>query len=296
MSQCQTASMLTKHGLRGWPIDHLSIRSARKRRLGEELRGRHQSQRVAQRVRLRSVRRRCCQTAVVARTGSLVPITSKTFDVLIVLLERRDHTVSKDELLNRVWPETSVNENNLARQVSSLRRALGQRPDQHDFLVTVPGQGYRFVAGVQHLIDAGLRHCTRPAISIFCRDADSSVESVSGRNGDEPLSRPPDIRDRPPLPGTRTRRADDGRGGCRLGRWRPQASDSLRQPSRCCCCGPPVRIRNRAGHCSASPLTRRLCRGMPRGPRTVNGSSTQATSPATLKSGSTELEIPTRSG
>ena len=88
------------------------------------------------------------------RDGSLVPITSKTFDVLIVLLERRDHTVSKDELLNRVWPETSVNENNLARQVSSLRRALGQRPDQHDFLVTVPGQGYRFVAGVQHLADA----------------------------------------------------------------------------------------------------------------------------------------------
>jgi DNA-binding winged helix-turn-helix (wHTH) protein len=63
------------------------------------------------------------------RDGSLVPITSKTFDLLIVLLEHRDHTVSKDELLNRVWPETSVNENNLARQVSSLRRALGQRPD-----------------------------------------------------------------------------------------------------------------------------------------------------------------------
>ena len=80
------------------------------------------------------------------REGSLVPITSKTFDVLVVLLEHRDHTVSKDELLNRVWPETSVNENNLARQISSLRRALGQRPDQHDFLVTVPGQGYRFVA------------------------------------------------------------------------------------------------------------------------------------------------------
>ena len=85
------------------------------------------------------------------REGSLVPITSKTFDVLIVLLEHRNHIVSKDELLNRVWPEISVNENNLARQISSLRRALGQRPDQHDVLVTVPGQGYRFVAGVQDL-------------------------------------------------------------------------------------------------------------------------------------------------
>ncbi len=83
------------------------------------------------------------------REVRLVPITSKTFDVLVVLLERRDHTVSKDELLTRVWPDTAVNENNLARQISSLRRALGQRPDEHDFVVTVPGYGYRFVAVVQ---------------------------------------------------------------------------------------------------------------------------------------------------
>jgi Tol biopolymer transport system component/DNA-binding winged helix-turn-helix (wHTH) protein len=82
------------------------------------------------------------------REGRPVPITSKTFDVLVVLVEHRDHIVSKDELLNRVWPETTVNENNLARQISSLRRALGQRPDQHDFVVTSPGHGYRFVATV----------------------------------------------------------------------------------------------------------------------------------------------------
>ena len=87
------------------------------------------------------------------RERRLVPITSKTFDVLVVLLEHRDHIVSKDELLNRVWPDTAVNENNLARQISSLRRTLGQRPDQHDFVVTIPGHGYRFVATVQDLPD-----------------------------------------------------------------------------------------------------------------------------------------------
>ena len=93
------------------------------------------------------------------REHRLVPITSKTFDVLVVLLEHRDHIVSKDELLNRVWPDTAVNENNLARQISSLRRALGQRPDQHDFVVTVPGNGYRFVATVQDLPDVtGVRN------------------------------------------------------------------------------------------------------------------------------------------
>ena len=87
------------------------------------------------------------------RERRLVPITSKTFDVLVVLLQQRDHIVSKDELLNRVWPDTAVNENNLARQISSLRRTLGQRPDQHDFVVTIPGHGYRFVATVQDLPD-----------------------------------------------------------------------------------------------------------------------------------------------
>ena len=87
------------------------------------------------------------------RERRLVPITSKTFDVLVVLLQHRDHNVSKDELLNRVWPDTAVNENNLARQISSLRRTLGQRPDQHDFVVTIPGHGYRFVATVQDLPD-----------------------------------------------------------------------------------------------------------------------------------------------
>ena len=107
-----------------------------------------------------------------SREGRPVPITSKTFDVLVVLLEHRDHIVSKDELLNRVWPDTAVNENNLARQISSLRRALGQRPDQHDFVVTVPGNGYRFVAvqNVQDLPEAprklqnGPRHCSGRAL------------------------------------------------------------------------------------------------------------------------------------
>ena len=85
------------------------------------------------------------------RDGQSVPISPKTFDVLIVLLEHRDRVVSKDELLDRVWPDTAVQENNLPRQVSSLRRLLGQRTDQTDYVVTVPGQGYRFVADAHGL-------------------------------------------------------------------------------------------------------------------------------------------------
>ncbi len=87
------------------------------------------------------------------REGRLVPISSKTFDVLVMLLEHRYHLVSKDDLLNHVWPRTVVNENNLARQISSLRRVLGQRPDQHEYVVTIPGHGYQFVASVQELAE-----------------------------------------------------------------------------------------------------------------------------------------------
>ena len=84
-----------------------------------------------------------------SRAGRVVPITAKTFDVLVALLEHRERTVEKDELLSWVWPNTVVHENNLARQVSWLRRALGQRADQHDYIVTIPGHGYRFVAAVE---------------------------------------------------------------------------------------------------------------------------------------------------
>jgi Tol biopolymer transport system component/DNA-binding winged helix-turn-helix (wHTH) protein len=93
------------------------------------------------------------------REGQPIPITAKTFDVLAVLLEHRDRLVTKDELLDRVWPDTAVQENNLARQVSSLRRALGQRPDEADFVLTVSGQGYRFVSNAQEIseLPGGLR-------------------------------------------------------------------------------------------------------------------------------------------
>jgi len=87
------------------------------------------------------------------REGRIVPITGKTFDLLLALVEHRDRIVRKDELMNLVWPDTAVDENNLPRQMSFLRRALGQRPGQHDYVVTIPGHGYRFVASVRELTD-----------------------------------------------------------------------------------------------------------------------------------------------
>jgi Tol biopolymer transport system component/DNA-binding winged helix-turn-helix (wHTH) protein len=87
------------------------------------------------------------------RDGQRVALTPKAFDVLLVLLERHGETVSKDDLLRLVWPDTVVEEISLTRNISVLRKTLGETPDEHNFIVTVPGTGYRFVAPVEHADD-----------------------------------------------------------------------------------------------------------------------------------------------
>ena len=70
--------------------------------------------------------------------GQLVPIGARAFDLLLALIERRDRVVSKNELLDVVWPGLVVEENNLQVQVGALRKVLGQNA-----IATVPGRGYR---------------------------------------------------------------------------------------------------------------------------------------------------------
>jgi TolB-like protein/DNA-binding winged helix-turn-helix (wHTH) protein/Flp pilus assembly protein TadD len=83
------------------------------------------------------------------RDSEPVPLAPKVLDTLLVLVEHRDRVVSKDELLERVWGGTVVEEGGLARNISVLRKALGDKPDEHQYIVTVPGRGYRFVADVR---------------------------------------------------------------------------------------------------------------------------------------------------
>ncbi|MCK9685005.1 ATP-binding protein [Scleromatobacter humisilvae] len=81
---------------------------------------------------------------VVLVGGQPAALGSRAFDMLAVLVEHRARTVSKNELLDRVWPGMVVEENNLAAQVSALRKALGPQ-----VIATVPGRGYRFAAAVE---------------------------------------------------------------------------------------------------------------------------------------------------
>lgn len=80
--------------------------------------------------------------------GAVVALNSKTLDLLIALVENQGAIVSKDDLLEKVWANQFVEENNLTVHISALRKALGERKGENRFLITVPGKGYKFVAGL----------------------------------------------------------------------------------------------------------------------------------------------------
>src|SRR5262245_50924482 len=87
------------------------------------------------------------------RDGEVVQLTARVFDVLLVFITNSGRTLTKEELMEQVWPENFVEEANLTRNVSTLRKVLGESPDDHHYLVTIPGRGYRFVAEVREVID-----------------------------------------------------------------------------------------------------------------------------------------------
>ena len=83
--------------------------------------------------------------------GTAIPLTSKAFDTLVLLIANRDRVVTKDELLRSVWRDVAVEEGNLTQQIFLLRKALGESAQQPRYIVTVPGHGYRFTGRVQEI-------------------------------------------------------------------------------------------------------------------------------------------------
>ena len=78
------------------------------------------------------------------RQGEVVPLVPKAIDTLHVLLERRGRVVEKAELMKLVWPDTTVEDVGLARNISLLRKALDDESGQ--YIETIPRRGYRFAA------------------------------------------------------------------------------------------------------------------------------------------------------
>ena len=85
------------------------------------------------------------------RDGEMVSLPPKVFDILLVLVETSGETVQKDELMERVWPDSFVEEGNLSVNIFALRKALGDDGNKNLYVKTVPKRGYRFVADVRQV-------------------------------------------------------------------------------------------------------------------------------------------------
>ncbi len=126
------------------------------------------------------------------RDNQPVPLTPKSFDLLVVLVENSGHLIEKGELLKRIWPDSFVEEANLSVNMSALRRALGEGPNEHQYVETVPRRGYRFVAGVKERLDHGNESSTRESgeedhdnrsVADGGRPASTSSPAAAARSG-----------------------------------------------------------------------------------------------------------------
>ena len=115
---------------------------------------------------------------VLVRNGEVVSLTPKRLEILLVLVRNSGRVVDKDELMSEVWPDTIVEESNLTHNVSAVRKALGEKPGEHRFIVTIPGQGYRFVACVSEQGNGAEEILIERTRSRFVFEQDDSDEPV----------------------------------------------------------------------------------------------------------------------
>ncbi|HYV83605.1 MAG TPA: tetratricopeptide repeat protein [Pyrinomonadaceae bacterium] len=111
-----------------------------------------------------------------SKDGEVLRLTPKAFELLLVLVEEHGRTVEKDELLERVWAGTIVEENNLNQNITALRKLLGDSRQESQYIATIPGVGYRFVAEVRK-------------IELTQRRNDATEEAAPSAPGHVPKSR-----------------------------------------------------------------------------------------------------------
>jgi DNA-binding winged helix-turn-helix (wHTH) protein/TolB-like protein/tetratricopeptide (TPR) repeat protein len=88
---------------------------------------------------------------ILYRDGEPIALPPKAFDALLILVANGGRVVERHELIEKLWPDTFVEEINLNVQISLVRKALGEQPNQHRYIVTVPRRGYSFVAEVSEI-------------------------------------------------------------------------------------------------------------------------------------------------
>ena len=94
---------------------------------------------------------------ILLRSGHDIHVTGRVFDILLIFIENPGRLLEKAELMEKVWTSDFVEEGNLTRNISSLRKALGDTARDHKYIATVQGHGYRFVADVRDIGDEEVR-------------------------------------------------------------------------------------------------------------------------------------------
>jgi Tol biopolymer transport system component/DNA-binding winged helix-turn-helix (wHTH) protein len=121
------------------------------------------------------------------RGGEEVPLTSRVFDILLVFAENPGRLLEKDELIEKVWHGDFVEDGNLTRNISSLRKALGDTGKEHKYIATVQGHGYRFIANVV----SAKHHAEQPTGTVvpksvpIATDNDKSQDKAQIRRGEQ---------------------------------------------------------------------------------------------------------------
>ncbi len=126
------------------------------------------------------------------RDGRRIPLTPKSFDLLLYLAEHPHQVVSKDRLLSAIWPDSFVEESNLSQHVFLLRKALATSGRADRIVVTIPGKGYQFVAAIEATPPAVLQrtsshpgaassggllvHAVRSVTSVVIEEEEDSAE------------------------------------------------------------------------------------------------------------------------
>src|SRR5262245_25800521 len=127
--------------------------------------------------------------------GTLVPLTPRVFKTLVYMVEHRSTVLDKERIMEAVWPDTIVEENNLAQAISKLRQIFGETPGADGYIVTVAGRGYRFVAELLEVVaeEKMLRESEEvPPVSSAADDNEIKIPESAGPSGvADPAFRPP---------------------------------------------------------------------------------------------------------
>jgi TolB-like protein/DNA-binding winged helix-turn-helix (wHTH) protein len=94
--------------------------------------------------------------------GRPVHLTGRALEALVLLVQHHGELVTKAILMQTLWPQVVVEENNLTQTIYALRQVLGEKPGEHRYIATVPGRGYRFVADVKEIARSAVTHDAAP--------------------------------------------------------------------------------------------------------------------------------------